>query len=295
MSTELRGLHATNPLGFMAAVGLQALCGEQELDLGLSWTREVIPRAMVTGAPDVRELAEVAHRAAQAWRTSPALDPSLGGEDLKLKPAQIRRYLDACQSNTPGNTLASVLVAEGSLDRSGKAKPSDLYFTAGQQRFLRVCQEVLDGVGVDDLVQALVGPWRYESTLKSLMWDVTDDANYALAASDPAREKKRTNPGAEVLGLAGLTRFPVFSGPDRTLTTACGGGWKTGGFLRWPIWHHPAGAGAVGSMIQHVPIEEDPPSTVSGWGIARVYECAIRRAEQGGYGSFAPTRIVWSE
>jgi len=57
----------------------------------------------------------------------------------------------------------------------------------------------------------LKGPWSYTSSISSLGWDVTDDRIYAIAAANPAKEKKKTNPGAEALAVLGLSRHPVYT------------------------------------------------------------------------------------
>ena len=146
------------------------------------------------------------------------------------------RQAVACGS---GGRLASALVAEGSLDNQGVAKPSDFYFTAGQQKFLDTARKILNAVSSEDIKAGLEGPWRYESELPSLGWDVTDDRVYALRAVNPSPEKKLTNPGPEALALLGLSTHPVFAGRSRTDTQGCSGSWKAG-WYSWPLWRRPA-------------------------------------------------------
>ena len=188
-------------------------------------------------------------------------------------------------------------MAEGSLDKQGVAKPSDLYFTAGQQKFLDMTRQVLGGALREDVLTGLEGPWGYESELPSLMWDVSDDRVYALAAVNPSGEDKFTNPGPEALAILGLSLHPVFAGRDRTLTQGCSGSWKEGGYYSWPLWHKPASPRAVKSLLAHAshhnPEATDRHSWFQSWGISTVFRSSIRRSQQGGYGTFGPPEIAW--
>ncbi len=295
--TKLSGLAGSNPLGYLAAIGLQTALDDERHDSRLCWSDDVVPKATIA-TTDGTDLAEAAMSAIVRLRGCSLFDGNLeGADDLKFSAANIRAFLEGLNGDSIALRLASTLITEGSADRGGKAKPSDLYFTAGQQRFRTIMREILDHVTEDDIAEAVHGPWRYKSTLPTLMWDVTDDANYALAPRNPATEKKLTVPGAEALAILGLSSFTVFTGEDRTLTTATRGSWKRSQF-RWPIWRYPAGTGAIRYLVQQIPNFDADTVTaqrrVRGWGVTRVYEAAIRRSEQGGYGSFSPPRVVWS-
>jgi hypothetical protein len=186
-------------------------------------------------------------------------------------------------------------VAEGSLDKQGVAKPTDLYFTAGQQKFLHMSRQVLGNVSRTDLIAGLQGPWGYASNLPSLMWDVSDDRVYALTADDPSKDEKLTNPGPEALAVLGLSRYPVFAGRGRTLTQGCSGSWTAASYS-WPLWRRPATTLAVKSLMAHAydhPGAGDRQRWFPAWGIARILRSPIRRSGQGGYGTFGPAEVVW--
>ncbi len=304
-ATRLTGLEGTNPLGFLAALGVQVAFASAPRKPRLWWSDDVTPCALVDEEFSVDRIAGHAIAVFRDWMTSPALAPVgpdgqalKGNGDLKLSPNDIRTYLRVAR-RLPGASVSTALVAEGSLDNNGIAKPSDLYFTAGQQRFLKFAREIL-GAAQEDVLTGLVGPWSYRSSLPSLMWDVTDDRVYALRAYDPtsASEKKLSNPGAEALALLGLSRHPVFGAPGRTLTQGCSGSWKRG-FYSWPLWHKPASIEAVRSLLAHAfDHEGDRDRTrrrawFRSWGVEMVLRSPIRRSSQGGYGTFGPPEIVW--
>ena len=307
--TRLAGLEGTNPLGFLAALGLQVAFESESEQPRLWWSGDITPRALVDEGFSIDVLVDQALHACRAWAGSTALTPVnhedmalKRGDQLKLARGDIRVYLQLGQDGEPGASLPAALVAEGSLDKQGVAKPSDLYFTAGQQKLLKMAREVLEGVTRDDLAIGLRGPWSYDSKLPSLMWDVADDRVYALRGYDPtgSGEKKLSNPGPEALAILGLSLHPVFAGRERTLTQGCSGSWKNG-WYSWPLWHRPASQHVVRSLLAHAYDHTDDPdrerrqSWFRSWGVGTVLKSPIRRSSQGGYGTFGPPKVVWRD
>lgn len=297
---RLTGLEGTNPLGFLAALGVQVAYASESRQPRLWWSDDVTPRLVVDDRFSVDSIVDRALSAFAEWRAGPALNPTGNdgerlkkGDSLKLTPPDIRTYIRSTRRG-PGADLSTALVAEGSLDNKGAAKPSDLYFTAGQQRFLREARRILEGVTPDDLKVGLLGPWPYNSTLPSLMWDVVDDRVYALTASDPSKDKKRTNPGPEALALLGLSTHPVFAGRKRTLTRGCSGKW-TSSYYSWPLWQKPASLPVVKSLLAqtHDASRDNRYIWFGSWGVSTVLRSPVRRSGQGGYGTFGPPEVVW--
>ena len=298
--TRLAGLEGTNPLGFLAALGVQVAFASQPERPRLWWSADVTPRAVVDGNFTVEGIADRALETFAEWKDSPALNPSRmrKGDELKLSAADLRTYLDLSRGGGPGCTLATALVAEGSMDNQGASKPSDLYFTAGQQKFLGRARDILGGTSHEHLIAGLEGPWTYGSQLPSLMWDVVDDRDYALAANNPSLNRKLTNPGPEALAILGLSLHPVFMGRDGTLTQGCSGSWKSG-FYSWPLWRKPASPDAVRSLLAHAyateqqPVAEDRQRRFRSWGVTGVLRSPIRRTDH--YGTFGPPEVVWQD
>ncbi len=294
-AVHLTGLHGTNPLGFLAALGTQVAFASEEEQPRLWWTDDVTPHAVVEADFGLERIAEQSMKSFACWAASSAMNPRMPkGDELKFTPRDLRAYLKRA-SRGPAGGLATALVAEDSLDDNGKAKPSDLYFTAGQQKFLDTARKVLRGVSREDVRTGLAGPWAYGSALPSLGWDVADDRRYALRANDPGGERKRTNPGPEALALLGLTLHPVFRGAGGTLAQGCSGAWKTAVYS-WPLWNKPASLNAVKSILAHAydhPAASDRRTWFRSWGVFRVLKSSIRRSGQGGYGTFRPPAVAW--
>ena len=306
--THFTGLKGTNPLGFLAALGVQVAFASESDQPKLWWSDDITPHAVVDDYFSVEQIADQAMEIFDQWAKSPTVgasrepnSPIIKGDidKLKLKADGIRQYLNLARKNNFSASLATALVAEGSLDRQGVAKPSDFYFTAGQQAFLKMIREILRGVSRKDLLEGLNGPWKYESSLPSLMWDISDDRMYALRAGDPTKEKKLSNPGPEALAILGLSLYPVFSNRDktRTLTQGCWGRWNQG-FFSWPLWCRPASLNSVRSLLahsyNHPKVPENRQLWFRSWGISKILRSAIRRSSQGGYGTFGPPDITWN-
>ncbi len=297
--TLLGGLPGDNPLGFLAALGIQVALADQGADHNLHWTDGPIPHPVLSPARSFDEIGQAVRAVAEAWLEGTALAESIDLR-LKLKPDEIRPYLKRGRDAGASGLLSACLLAENSLDNNGKAKPSDLYFTAGQQKFVSMARTILSEVTQEEIVDDMTKPWSYHSDRESLMWDSVDDRLHALSAADPTKSQnpKLTNPGAEALAVIGLSRYPCFASPQGTLTQGCSGGWKRGAFV-WPLWLVPASRRAVRSLLAHVGADVETKAArrraewYRSWGLSRVLESQIRRSDQGGYGTFGPPRVVW--
>ncbi len=298
---ELPGLTGTNPLGFMAALGVQVAFENTTSRALIRWTDDVVPKPTVTVDLDLDGIICRVLEVVSQWRTEPALDPLPEATDIKFPADDIRHYLSEAQRHHSAS-LATSLVAEGSLDSDTgeKAKPTDLHFTAGRQLFLKMARDILTQVTEDDLREALIGPWQYASTLPSLRWDVSDDRAYALSAFDPSdktNNKKLTVPGAECLAILGLCMFPVFPGTGKTATTACRGTWPDGSFS-WPLWDRPASPNVVRTLVAHAHAgclsDFRRKRSLPSLSIFRILESSIRRNDRAmGLANFGPPEVIW--
>ena len=304
--THLLGLEGTNPLGFFAALGVQVVFAREDRQPRLWWSNDITPHAILDEEFTIDLIVDQALVAFAYWKDVPATNPRTRdgsrmskGDELKLMPEDAEAYLGrAAQCDWSGG-LATSLLAQGSLDNQGVAKPSDFYFTAGQQKFLDTVRKVLVAADRDQIKIGLEGPWRYEHNAPSLGWDVTDDRVYALMANDPSsgQEKKLTNPGPEALAVLGLSLYPVFAGRERTCTQGCSGKWKDG-FFSWPLWSKPATPRVVKSLLAHAYDHMTSSSRqlwYGAWGVSKILRSPIRRSEQGGYGTFGPPAVTWQQ
>lgn len=330
MTTTIRltGLDAQDPLAYLASLGcllaVSTRCRLAKLDeprmyFDLGSVPTPVLEAPLTDAEAlldmlVEDLDAIAGRAKGGSR-DPFLtfsyedDAGNPVQDLKPPPKVFRAaaqgWIDkADHENRRTVDWAAAVLTDVAIDGSkGGAKPFALHFTAGQQRFLTIALELLDGSGgkppapgVDreDLRAAVFGPWPNNRPLKVFSWSPTQDRAYALRAVDPSTDQKLGTPGADWLALRGIGL--ISSAPEGSLIKTSGihGKWKLGTFS-YPIWPQPLDVDAARSLLRHPAVAED--KRVHGAAArtlprgVEVLTCRISRSDQGGYGAFSrPSR-----
>lgn len=300
----LHGPDGANPLGFLCALGLLRVLKEHRPHARLSWQDLGRWHPVVHGLESVEEAVEVAWQDLESWREEPAFDliyvkGDRAVRDVKPPPDLWSKHLVHCGNHPRSLALVASWATDVVVDASGQCKPSALHFTAGQQQFLAMARELRDGLGRDDLVEALAGPWRGDRlpALPELGWNAAVSRDYALRASDPSKEKRGSVAGANWLALLGLAALPV--APDHTAprseavrTAAVEGRWKEGGAFTWPLWSSPASLAAVQALL----LRPHPQSWRAGQrellGVTAVWRSAIRRTDTGGNGSFTPPEYL---
>lgn len=312
---KLEGLDASNPLAYLAALGLLQVLTDSSATVGqqcewrLSWRDEGRWLAVLHGSADVELVIQRLQADVALWRDELALQlaydgqgkrlPPSSGEaifDLKPSPETFRAFANEAASNcTPGQMRSARLIAaygsELVTDNYGKLKPTALHFTAGQQSFLGMVRALQQGLTGDDFREALLGPWRNTSKLPSLSWNASAPRIYAYRADNPSGEKRGSVPASDWLAFIGLRFFPVTSKRSRLLTTGVKGSWKDSTML-WPVWTSPLSVNALRSLLTWSGLW-DPMARerCSAAGIAALYESKIQRSDQGGYGSFSPASV----
>lgn len=311
----LTGLRASDPLAFMAALGCLRALHDRDPDsaprLGFRHLGYWHP-VLWSAHADIDAIIADLLADAQHWRSSPCLGFSYTvGEgkkaksvrDIKPPPEQFRAFARSVLDQTSADRrdqsdMLSAWATSVAVDGQGATKPTALHFTAGQQRFLELIGKLLDGsksepgMDADDLRDALIGPWPYRRKLPILGWEGGAERLYALRATDPSPGKdKYGNPGADWLAMRSMPCFQAVPRGSSIVTTGCTGSWKKSRF-QWPLWTEGASAAAIACLLR----ADDWPT----WdevrrrarGIAVVFESRIARSDQGGYGSFSPSRPV---
>lgn len=300
----LRGLDGSNPLGYLAALGALRIADERGLSPSLRWELQDVWRPILRidetedgllealfsdveewrrGAPELELRYEKNNRSLYELKPPPAAFQEFAHQAANVAMSGSRRWAD----QTAGYAAAH---AQLGTDRGGATKPTAFHFSAGQQLFLGAVRDLCEKITRDDLAEALLGPWRYESTLPVLGWDVVaGERDYALRASDPSKDKKTGVPGADWLGFRALGFFPVVLRGGRAVTTGFSGRGKRYTF-HWGLWTVPLEANIVGTVVARrwsdVPAREREAR-----GIALALCSRVRRTDQGGYGSFGAAAI----
>lgn len=327
---ELTALDAQDPLAYLASLGCLLAISERcrlaqlpapQMHFRLGGVLRPIlqvERASADGLLDMlaADLDAIAGRGGA--ERDPFLNFSYPDEvgnpvrDLKPPPEEFREQAQTwLAARGPGQrrTLdwAAATLTDVAVDNSGNGKPFALHFTAGQQRFLTVALELLDGAGdkpstrpVDreDLRVAVFGPWTNDRELKVFSWSPTQDRPYALRAVDPSGDQKLGTPGADWLALRGiglLSSAPIRDKIAKIATSGVHGEWKTGTFS-YPVWPSPLDEDAVRALLRHPSVRGDQEKIgrAAAQTLPRgieVLTCRISRSDQGGYGAFSrPSR-----
>lgn len=333
-SFALTGLDALDPLAFLAALGCLLAAtdhcrrhGRVDPTMGFDLGPRPIPtlhgpyedlEALVDALAE--DLDECAGRGASGDPRDQFLSFSYEDSkgtavhDLKPPPRVFRHHALALIDQAlphQRRTLdwTSATLTDVATDEGGHGKPFALHFTAGQQRFLVVALELLDGsdpsakpgspkrgVDAEDLRTALIGPWPNDRQLKVFSWSPTQDRAYALRAADPSDDKKLGTPGADWLALRGIGLLSSAPVRTRIHTSGTHGRWKDGRFS-YPIWPMPLDTDAVTSLLRHPQVRADPDDHRGRTSLptlpqsVEILTCRITRSDQGGYGAFSrPTR-----
>jgi hypothetical protein len=305
----LTGMDAQNPLAFLAALGLLRVLDDDARKGGherprLSFVDDgcPVPKLWTVLAADEIVQRVLDDAAAQAGNAAIRLAYDGDGnevapedpkaiQDLKPPPELARKALDRFATAGPRVAcLAAGLFSELVQDNNGNTKPTALHFTAGQQAFLAMVDELRRGITAADVREALFGPWLNTSKLPSLSWDASVARIYALRAGDPAKEKRGSVPAANWLGVIALELFPVSARNGRLETARVEGGWKDSSFT-WPVWDVPLTISTVAALLRTDTAKWRPKERAAA-GIVATFRSRITRSDQGGYGAFSPAEFV---
>lgn len=305
----LTGMDAQNPLGFLAPLGLLRVLDDDARRGGhprprLSFIDDGCPVPKLWTELSVEDVVQLVLDDAAAQAENPALQLAYneageamppGGlkaiRDLKPLPGLARTFLEMCaKTDSRAARLSAGWFSELVQDNNGNTKPTAFHFTAGQQAFLAMVEELRRGITVADVREALLGPWLNLSTLPSLSWDASVARLYALRAGDPSKEKRGSIPAANWLGVIALELFPVVARYGRLETARIEGGWKDSTFT-WPLWEVPLSVTTIAGVLRTDTSKWSPRQRAAA-GITAMFRSRITRSDQGGYGSFSPAEFV---
>lgn len=304
---ELPALDGTNPLGFLAALGVLDVLHRAGREPTMRWTADLVSVPVFRGVTDEDELVELVDVDRVRWQNSVVLRGPAGDQLDDVKPlrethrkwaGEVVGTLDDTRADAD---LFCALLSEYAVDGKGNGKPTHLHFTAGQQKFLVMVRELANRVDVERIREAIFGPWREDSPLPTLSWSSQGERIYALRAVNPSGEKRLGVPGADWLAFLGLVFFPTravtgnYGQPGSLKTSGCDRSWKRSA-LRWPLWTVPLERDTIWSLVGDSEVvgkdRRLAPDELRARGVLQVMQAPIRRSEQGGYGSFGGASVL---
>lgn len=297
---QLEGVDGSNPLGFLAALGLLRVvpCAK------LGFSEDGSCRAFVDGLdrsnPALATLiaadAKAAESATAPWRFkyTKAATKKQGPQevaDLKSPPDEFRKFLATCiEAWLTGNDEAAGYAAaygtDIAVDGKGNTKPTAFHFTAAQQTFLGAVEGIRASV-TQEWVETSLFKGHGEQPGSNLRWDPGAERNWALMANNPSGDGTRVDAPLEWLAFRGLPLLPSFPCGSRIITTGVSGRGDEMTFT-WPLWSIPASLLTTRSALQVDWTGSARERKTRG--IFAICSSAIRRTSQG-FGNFAPSSV----
>ena len=298
---QLVGMDGSNPLGFLAALGLLRVVPGAKL----GFSDDGSFRAFVDGldksesdlATFIAADAEAAGNERAPWRFTytKAATKKQGPQtvaDLKPPPEDFKEHLATCiEAWLTGNDEAAGYAAaygtDIAVDGKGNTKPTAFHFTAAQQTFLGAVESIRGSV-TQEWVETSLFKGHGERPGSNLRWDPGAERNWALMANNPSADGTRVDAPLEWLAFRGLPLLPSFPRGSRIITTGVVGRGDDMTFT-WPLWSIPASLLTIRSALQ-----VDWTGSIkerAARGVFAICSSAIRRTSQG-FGNFGPSSVM---
>ncbi|MBK8018136.1 MAG: hypothetical protein IPK20_16360 [Betaproteobacteria bacterium] len=296
---QLVGVDGSNPLGFLAALGLLQVIPNAKLGFSDDGTFRAFVDGLDNGASElatfVADDAKAAKEMNAPWRFTyiKAATKKQGAQevaDLKPPPHDFRRFLRNCVESWCARkdeavSYAAAYGTDVAVDGKGNTKPTAFHFTAANQTFLGAVETIRASVTQEWVTKSLFTGYGEEPG-SNLRWNPGSERNWALMANNPSDDGTSVDAPLEWLAFRGLPLLPSFPRGSRVVTTGVVGRGDDMTFT-WPLWMVPASRHTVRSVLQ-VDWTLNAKER-SARGVFAICSSAIRRTDQG-FGNFPPPR-----
>lgn len=303
----LPGLDGTNPLGFMAAMGVHRLISTQQKGVKLSWKL-----SSGTWRPELYgcmlpllNLGAKLHAAIRdleqsAWKID---------KELPFLASRLREQASIAVANSERtNRMTADIIAALGVEccrEKKKVKQEEIeIFKDTSLRLVRsgdnqhngllsYAMRTIDVCTVEQIQSTLAADWLYRDEKLSFRWDPAEDRGYAFQWGDPSDDGALTERGANCLALFGMACFPVIPVRSQAETTGFGLKEPKQASFTWPIWKHPITQGVAGSLLSFSELQREQPdrTQLDSLGVAAAYRCN-RVMTSTYYANFTPARRV---
>lgn len=298
---ELVGVDGSNPLGFLASLGLLRVVP----GVKLGFSEDGSFRAFVDGfdksESDLASLvaadAEAAANPSAPWRFTYTKAATMRQDpkpvaDLKPPPDDFRKFLARCieawlRGTDEAAGYAAAYGTDIAVDGKGNTKPTAFHFTAAQQTFLGTVERIRGSL-TQEWVETSLFKGHSECKGSNLRWNPGAERNWALMANNPSGDGTRVDAPLEWLAFRGLPLLPSFPRGSRIITTGVVGRGDAVTFT-WPLWSVPASLPTTRSLIQIDWTGSGRERAARG--IFAICSSTIRRTSQG-FGNFGPSSVT---
>jgi hypothetical protein len=261
--TVLKGFNGSNPLGFMASVGLLRLLEVRGHHARLGFTEDGGFHARIECDPALGDIPGIVTKDAEAaagpqpWRLEYEKQEKKGIKvvaDLKAPPERFRGFLTSAIGEwlTGRPEQADYAAAYGTdvaVDDKGNTKPTAFHFTAANQQFLGAVEASRGKITrhwVEESLDDRDGKTKPGSNLR---WDPDAERNRALMGVDPTDDGTAVNAPLEWLAFRGLPALPCVPAGSRVLTCGVTGRRQDELRFHWPLWSCGASYATVRSLL----------------------------------------------
>lgn len=298
---QLVGVDGSNPLGFMATLGLLRVIPGAKIGFSDDGSFQAIVDELDASESElarlIRDDANAAEDSGAPWRFTytKAATKKQGPQevaDLKPPPKDFKKFLSTCVEawrlgNEDAAGYAAAYGTDVAVDGKGNTKPTAFHFTAAQQTFLGVVESIRASV-TQEWVKKSLFEGHGEELGSNLRWDPGSERNWALLASNPGGDGTRVDAPLEWLAFRGLPLLPSFPRGTRIITTGVVGRGEDMTFT-WPLWTVPASRDTTRSVLQVDWTGHAKERAARG--IFAICSSAIRRTSQG-FGNFGPSSVT---
>ncbi|RDV37602.1 hypothetical protein DV096_13950 [Bradymonadaceae bacterium TMQ3] len=298
---QLVGVDGSNPLGFLAALGLLRLVPNAKLGFSEDGSFRAFIDGFDRGPAELATLiaddAKGAESEAAPWRltyikaaTKKTAPKKVA--DLKPPPKDFKVFLATglnawLKGEEDAAAYGAAYGTDVAVDNKGNTKPTAFHFTAAQQAFLETL-EIIRGSVNRKWVETSLFHGYGEREGKNLRWAPGAERNWALMASNPSTDGTCVDAPLEWLAFRGLPLLPSFPVGDRIITTGVSGRGKNMTFM-WPLWSIPTSRQTIRSVLQ-LDWNGDVRERLAR-GVFALCSSNIRRTSQG-YGNFGPSSVI---
>jgi hypothetical protein len=261
--TVLKGLNGSNPLGFMASVGLLRLLEGQGNHARLGFTEDGGFHAWIECNPMLDDIPGTVTKDAesaagsQPWRLEYEKQEKKAIKvvaDLKAPPEQFRNFLtsaiDEWLTGQPEQSnYAAAYGTDVAVDGKGNTKPTAFHFTAANQQFLGAVEETRGKITRDWVEESLDDRDGKTKPGSNLRWDPDAERSRALMGVNPNDDGTVVNAPLEWLAFRGLPAFPCVPVGSRILTCDVTGRRQDELRFHWPLWSCGASYATLRSLL----------------------------------------------
>lgn len=256
---ELTGLRGSQPLGFLASLGVFLALSNTDAGWRFGWIRKHDWVPAITLGEQISPMDKI-YDALHEFAKQRSVALEITWQDvIKADVARYRQFaLDARNLAQGGDPLSAEFAAAFASDQvlmksKPEVKPTPFDNTAGQQKFLGVVRGFGQRLSAMDTEaargvfhEALIGPWLFGDEVHSLGWDPAAERLHAYGAQSPTKMPAKGVLAAVWLAAMGVALFPV--AVERGRFSAAGFDTRNEHFS-WPIWESPVDIQTVRSLL----------------------------------------------